>query len=106
MLPRAFSEVFFVLVRLLKLVADGAERTRMPASNLGVVFAPCLLHHPDPATAMANNKAESEFVRRAVDCWAAAPISDAGHTAAARKWLVYSGYDAHGPGPPGAVKRP
>ena len=32
MLPRAFSEVFFALVRLLKLVAGAAERTRMPAS--------------------------------------------------------------------------
>ena len=83
----------------------------MGAPNLGVVFAPCLLHHPDAAgddnryrrcrrtlssssrvllevacltqrvcaVAMANNKPECEFVRRAIDCWEAAPISAGAH---------------------------
>jgi hypothetical protein len=54
-------------MRLLGAVHDNAALTLMPAKNLAVVFAPSLLRHRDPMTAMRTMRASIALVQRLIE---------------------------------------
>jgi hypothetical protein len=59
----------YMLVRLMRLlgaVHDNAAMTLMPAANLAVVFAPSLLRHRDPLTAMRTMRTSISVVQRLI----------------------------------------
>lgn len=59
----------YMLVRLMRLlgaVHDNAAMTLMPAANLAVVFAPSLLRHRDPLTAMRTMRTSIAVVQRLI----------------------------------------